>query len=80
MYFKHFNICCFIDVVYTTLDRLRALFIFNICRFLYLFQRNCTAPNPFLQDPKYALCTRAVVITWCVHNDAVWSRPRSRGL
>jgi len=27
---KHFNICCFIAVAYTTLDRLRAVFLYLI--------------------------------------------------
>jgi len=30
---KHFNFCCFRALTYTTLDRLCAVFLYNLCRF-----------------------------------------------
>ena len=31
---KHFNFCCFRALAYTTLDRLCAVFLYNICCFI----------------------------------------------
>ena len=30
IFYKHFNICCFIAIAYTTLDRLHAVFLYLI--------------------------------------------------
>ena len=42
---KHFNFCCFRALAYTTLDRLCAVFLYNICCFIKVSTYICFRPS-----------------------------------
>ena len=46
---KHFNFCCFRALAYTTLDRLCAVFLYNIHSFFFVFQLNSGPLSDFLK-------------------------------
>ena len=47
---KHFNFCCFRALAYTTLDRLCAVFLYNLYIFNSFYMRNTSCKHAMLMN------------------------------